>query len=954
MPKGMSSHTRARRVAAVALTAALIGVGLVPAASAAGGSEVEFTDSDLAACVRQELGISAGAPITALALAGVTFLDCEDSSPIGSLVGLEHATKLQYLDLYGVLATAEGDLTDDERAAQTDTMLAPLEGLDKLALLDISGTAHGAEYDLGVLSTLTDLTNLYVSALKNHDLTPVAAIPHLADFAVENAHLITDITPLANSDALVSLTMIDLAAADLDPLADIPTLSYVALPGAQASALPSFADHQQIFAIDVSSSGIADLGDFSGSGLSYLDASGSALASLASLAGATNLAGLYVDDTTVSDLSPLQGATELAEFSAARAKIADLSALSQLAALESLDVDNNAIDDARPISQMAALTHWTAENQVIPVAPIPACTATDLTGVMDVDGTVLTPNPTSGTAKGHTVVVPSGHGTISYYSPHGKYSAMQVMDVAGGEHECAWPAGWLPTASFPGSLDLYTQAKVTFASGGSLPNYQPIVTWTDVDGNAPTISDEAYTPGYSDLGVSRRIDVSFWGTGMQTVHVAGPVLTVTGHFSEYLGFNYVNQLIAGTDATVDVSHVGGGTTATCAWKVNGAAISSGTNCNLSLPVSWGGKSIAVDVTLTAPNYVPKTYSIGSTTILKTLGALDWVGRINENSLTDIGDPGTKLVSTPPSFTLAQPTSYSYQWTRNGIQIPGATSSTYVVTIHDAGAKIGLRFTAHRTGYYSAKTDAIDVFTVRKKFTSTPAPLISGNIAVGYTVTANAGAWSPSAALSYQWYRDGYKISGATKLTYKLATDDAGARLTVKVTAKKSGYTTTVMSSAGATVLRRLTSTPVPTISGTAKIKSKLSLHVGTWLPGTVTKTYQWYRNGAAIAGATKSTYVTAARDAFASITVKVTGKKAGYLTVTKTSNATVPSGISYASCDALLLDYPGGVAKSAATVDLDEGVAGAGILATTYASSKLYALNAARDADGDGWACEPS
>ena len=108
MPKGMSSHTRARRVAAVALTAAMVGVGLVPAASAAGGSEVEFTDSDLAACVRQELGISAGAPITLSALASVTFLDCEDSSPIGSLVGLEHATNLQYLDLYGVLAAASG------------------------------------------------------------------------------------------------------------------------------------------------------------------------------------------------------------------------------------------------------------------------------------------------------------------------------------------------------------------------------------------------------------------------------------------------------------------------------------------------------------------------------------------------------------------------------------------------------------------------------------------------------------------------------------------------------------------------------------------------------------------------------------------------------------------------------------------------------------------------------
>ncbi len=49
----------------------------------------------------------------------------------------------------------------------------------------------------------------------------------------------------------------------------------------------------------------------------------------------------------------------------------------------------------------------------------------------------------------------------------------------------------------------------------------------------------------------------------------------------------------------------------------------------------------------------------------------------------------------------------------------------------------------------------------KKF-SAPRPKIAGTAAVGKTLTANAGTWKPSmATLTYQWYRSGKKISGAT-------------------------------------------------------------------------------------------------------------------------------------------------------------------------------------------------
>ncbi|MDR1151414.1 MAG: glycoside hydrolase family 92 protein [Bifidobacteriaceae bacterium] len=78
----------------------------------------------------------------------------------------------------------------------------------------------------------------------------------------------------------------------------------------------------------------------------------------------------------------------------------------------------------------------------------------------------------------------------------------------------------------------------------------------------------------------------------------------------------------------------------------------------------------------------------------------------------------------------------------------------------------------------------------KSFTKTAKPKIAGVAAVGKKLTAKAGAWSPKAELSYQWYRGGKKIAKATTSTYTVRSADLGKKITVKVTAKKAGFTTT--------------------------------------------------------------------------------------------------------------------------------------------------------------------
>ncbi|MDF1488877.1 hypothetical protein [Tessaracoccus caeni] len=177
----------------------------------------------------------------------------------------------------------------------------------------------------------------------------------------------------------------------------------------------------------------------------------------------------------------------------------------------------------------------------------------------------------------------------------------------------------------------------------------------------------------------------------------------------------------------------------------------------------------------------------------------------------------------------------------------------------------------------------------KKLTATPTPKISGTAQVGKTLTVKPDTWKPSGVkLSYQWLRDGKAIKGATKSTYKLTSSDKGKKISVKVKGSKSGYSSVTKTSSKTKAVKagKLSSTPTPKISGTAKLGKTLTVKPGTWKPSGVKFSYQWYRNGKKISGATKSTYKISKYNVGKKITVKVKGSKSGYTSVTKTSKAT--------------------------------------------------------------------
>ena len=235
-------------------------------------------------------------------------------------------------------------------------------------------------------------------------------------------------------------------------------------------------------------------------------------------------------------------------------------------------------------------------------------------------------------------------------------------------------------------------------------------------------------------------------------------------------------------------------------------------------------------------------------------------------------------------------SFSYQWLASNTVISGANGSTYVVRSADLNKPITVRVTATKAGYaatslVSAATSAV---TRTMPFTQAPTPTITGTAIEGHTLTAQTGTWDPQPTFTYQWLSNNSPINSANASTYALKTTDFGKRISVRVVATLSGYTTTTVTSTQTSAISpgvSFASTSTPTISGFAVVGQTLTASAGSWDPEP-SFSYQWLASNRVITGANGSTYVVRSADLNKPITVRVTATKAGYAATSLVSAAT--------------------------------------------------------------------
>jgi hypothetical protein len=157
------------------------------------------------------------------------------------------------------------------------------------------------------------------------------------------------------------------------------------------------------------------------------------------------------------------------------------------------------------------------------------------------------------------------------------------------------------------------------------------------------------------------------------------------------------------------------------------------------------------------------------------------------------------------------------------------------------------------------------------------PTITGTATEDQVLTAVTTGISDAdglGAFSYQWLRGGAAIGGATASTYTLGDADVGTQISVEVTyTDGEGTAEGPLVSAQTAAVANVNDSPVglPTITGTVTEDQVLTADTTgiSDADGLGPFSFQWLRDGAAIGGATASTYTLGDADVGARISVEV-------------------------------------------------------------------------------------
>lgn len=212
---------------------------------------------------------------------------------------------------------------------------------------------------------------------------------------------------------------------------------------------------------------------------------------------------------------------------------------------------------------------------------------------------------------------------------------------------------------------------------------------------------------------------------------------------------------------------------------------------------------------------------------------------------------------PASFTVtAQGTApLAYQWQRNGTAIAGATGTTYAISqtaLSDSGAQLRV-VVSNAAGSVTSEAASLTVNPASADAPAITTPLANQVVNVGQAATFTVVA--RGSGLSYAWRRNGTAIPGAASAasytTPAAVAGDDGAVFGVVVSNARGSVT-----SSAALTVRVPPSITTPPASVTVSAGRTATFSVVA--AGTAPLSYQWQRDGTAIAGATAATYTTAA------------------------------------------------------------------------------------------------
>ena len=200
------------------------------------------------------------------------------------------------------------------------------------------------------------------------------------------------------------------------------------------------------------------------------------------------------------------------------------------------------------------------------------------------------------------------------------------------------------------------------------------------------------------------------------------------------------------------------------WSKDGSVIAGATGNVYQIPHTL--PSDAGNYTVTVTNSAGSVTSAAATLTVNALQVAPTIITQPQGTTVTAGFPVNFAVSAKGPATL------SYQWGKDGTPIPGATASSYLLSL--VGAADAGNYTVTVTNAYGAVTSSPATLNVNA---AEVAPAISAqpqsvSVAPGASTTFSVVA-SGNAPLAYQWQFNGAAIAGATNASYTNSNVQAG-------------------------------------------------------------------------------------------------------------------------------------------------------------------------------------
>jgi hypothetical protein len=441
-------------------------------------------------------------------------------------------------------------------------------------------------------------------------------------------------------------------------------------------------------------------------------------------------------------------------------------------------------------------------------SPISGAVSTAYTLTPSDSGTTISCRITATNSVGFATATSSGVTITTQIAPN-QFSFSNITGVTPGNY------GWTPVITVTG-LPLNTQVTVTSSNtGGPTGNtlwagtssssmFQGIGSITTTSSSSGTIAIQVgvQTPsGAGGVTIPSTVTIgttstTFSVTSMATVDLDPNTYSFTAVTNANISTYYTSNTVTVTGLSPNTQvYVSGGWGTTMFSPApesptvdSGTFSLSGTFANSKTVTTSSSGSLVVAVRSLSPDKYNSTWNaaafVGNGTglfsITTTTGG---VAPVNTGAPSITGSATTGSTLTVSTGTWNNnPTGYTYQWKKNGLNISGATGSSYTVNSGDASSTITCDVTATNT-YGSATATSGSVSIGAGVPVNTIAPSLVGTPAVGNTLTVSTGTWTNNpTSYTYQWKKNGSPISGATSSMYLVVSGDASSTILCTVVA----------------------------------------------------------------------------------------------------------------------------------------------------------------------------